>query len=218
MKLKILYQSEELVAVFKPSGLLVHRTKLDASESTFALQLVRNQVRRHVFPLHRLDKATSGVLVFATSAEAASKYGKLFQNGDIDKTYLAIVRGIPQQKEWRVDYSLDEKPSTTAFRLLHSIKIQEPVGKYQEAWYSMLEAKPQTGRLHQVRRHLKHCSHPIIGDVNYGKGVHNRYFADRFALKRLYLFCSRMRLHDVVIEAPMDADFQNIIQEFGWTK
>jgi tRNA pseudouridine65 synthase len=177
--LAVLYQDAHLIAAAKPARLAVHRGA--ARDRTFALQIVRNQIGRHVHAVHRLDRATSGVLLFALSPEAARRMQERFAAGAVEKRYLALVRGIPPE-EGVIDHPIprDEGgprvPAVTAFRRLATFER-----------YALVEAGPRTGRRHQIRRHFKHISHPLIGDVRYGKGEHNRLFRERFGLCRLAL-------------------------------
>jgi tRNA pseudouridine65 synthase len=185
--LKLLYSGMDYVAIDKPSGLSVHR---GPGDRIVAMTLLRDQLGRWVYPIHRLDRATSGVLLFALSSETASKFSRLFAEGQVAKTYLAICRGVlPEQG--RIDHPVpgDEDgarvPAVTNYRKL-----------WDNGKYSLLEARPETGRYHQIRRHLKHLSHPLIGDVRYGKGEHNRFFREHYQLSRLALHASRLRFVD----------------------
>ena len=177
--LPLLYADDRLIAVAKPSGLPVHRGA--ARERIVALTLARDRIGRHVFPVHRLDRATSGVLLFALDPEAARRLQEQFEAGAVRKRYLALVRGITPP-EGVIDHPIprDEDgprvPAVTGYRRLATFER-----------YSLVEALPRTGRRHQIRRHLKHVSHPLIGDVRYGKGEHNRLFRERFGLHRLAL-------------------------------
>ena len=177
--LPLLYRDDRLIAVAKPAGLAVHRGA--AADRVVALTLARDRVGRHVFPVHRLDRATSGILLFALDPDAARHLQRQFEDGTVGKRYLALVRGITPP-EGVIDHPIprDEDgprvPAVTAFRRLATFER-----------YSLVEARPATGRRHQIRRHLKHLSHPLIGDVRYGKGEHNRLFRERFGLHRLAL-------------------------------
>ncbi len=236
-RLDILFRDEHFVAVNKPAGLLVHRSDLDRHETEFALQMVRDQVACHVYPVHRLDRPTSGVLLFALSPEAARRAGEAFESDTVSKTYLAVVRGGTEEEAF-IDYplqelperfeakskneNLDAKEAVTAFRRLAMVELPFAVGKFPTVRYSLLEVRPRTGRRHQIRRHLKHVFHPIIGDTTYGEGRHNRLF-------RYELGCSRMLLHaaelilphpwsgeTATISAPLDEEFAELIHRFGW--
>ncbi|MDD2336301.1 MAG: tRNA pseudouridine(65) synthase TruC [Geobacteraceae bacterium] len=236
-RLDILFHDEHFVAVNKPAGLLVHRSDLDRHETEFALQMVRGQVGRHVYPVHRLDRPTSGVLLFALSPEAARRAGDAFDSDMVRKTYLAVVRGIAEE-DAVIDYPLQELPeryavksekkyidpkeAVTTFRRLAEVELPLPLGKFPTVRYSFLEVRPRSGRRHQIRRHLKHVFHPIIGDTTYGEGRHNRLFRDELGCSRMLLHAAELSFphpwsgENVTINAPLDEVFAEIIQRFGW--
>jgi tRNA pseudouridine65 synthase len=199
------------VAVSKPAGLAVHRGL--SRDPVHALELVRDTVGAYVYPVHRLDRGTSGVLVFALSADAARSVGTALQGGTVRKRYLALVRGAPPDHA-RVEHPLsqeeDGKPPQPACTELRAL------ARYGR--YALVEALPETGRTHQIRRHLKHLSCPIIGDVRYGKGDHNRWFRTEYGFHRLALHASTMTLDDpatnerVTIEAPLPPAFASMLE------
>ena len=210
--LTILFRDESLIAVDKPAGLAVHRGW--ARERDVAMVRVRDQIGAHVFPVHRLDRATSGVLLFALTAEMAARVCESFATGKIEKTYLALVRGVPPE-EILVDHPLPPGEDAHAPKVFAQTMVfrREVFGRY-----SLVEARPLTGRLHQVRRHLKHLSCPLIGDVNYGKGEHNRLFRERHGLHRLFLHATRLQLPHpalgggLAIVSPLPADLAAVLQ------
>jgi tRNA pseudouridine65 synthase len=179
--LRLLYRDEHVVVVDKPAGLAVHRGW--APERDVAMVRVRDALGLRVYPVHRLDRGTSGVLVLALSPEAAAAMAESFAKGLVHKCYLALVRGVPAESSV-IDHPLPPGEDRAAARVpaRTAISRREVFGRY-----SLVEARPETGRLHQVRRHLKHIACPIIGDVNYGKGEHNRLFRERFGLHRMFL-------------------------------
>ena len=225
------------MAIHKPTGLLVHRTVLDKHESRFAVQLLRDQVGRQVWPTHRLDRGTSGVLLFALDKETAARVGKQFEAGTVSKRYLAIVRGYPPECG-TIDHALSREideaergtPSLSAvpqaarthFRRLGTVELPIPVDRYPASRYSLVELQPLTGRRHQLRRHLKHLSHPIIGDATYGKGNHNRAFASRFSSHRLLLASVELGIthpqtgQPLRLRAPPADDFVSVCRQLGW--
>lgn len=229
--LEVLYQDEKLIAINKPSGLLVHRSMIDRHETRFAMQILRDQVGKHVYPVHRLDKPTSGVLLFAFDSEAARLMTTLFTEGEVSKTYIAVVRGYTIEQD-TIDYPLKEeldkiadkkadanKPAQSAvteYRRLATVELPHPVGRYQTARYSLIEVKPQTGRKHQIRRHMKHIFHPIVGDTSYGDGKHNEFFRREFNCFRLMLTASKLEfIHPYTrvplsLESKADEDFKRI--------
>lgn len=191
----LLYLDEHLVVVDKPSGLLVHRGWGDDAE--VAMTLVRDQLGQWVYPVHRLDRGTSGVLVLALSPEVARALSEQLEAHTVTKVYRALVRGAPPA-EVLVDHPVpkgEDGPRVPARTHVRTLLVH---GRY--AW---VEARPQTGRLHQIRRHLKHLSHPIIGDVNYGKGEHNRHFREVYGLHRLALHACTIGLVHPVTGAPL---------------
>jgi tRNA pseudouridine65 synthase len=235
--LPILYRDDRLVAIHKPAGLLVHRTVLDRHETRFAVQLLRDQIGRHVWPTHRLDRGTSGVLLFALDRDTAASVGRQFEAGTVRKRYLAVVRGFPPESGM-IDHALSREvddaertshavpplpqAARTRFRRLGTVELPIPVDRYPASRYSLLELEPLTGRRHQLRRHLKHISHPIIGDATYGKGNHNRGFTARFASHRLLLASVELCLAhpvsglDLRVHAVPADDFVDVCRRLGW--
>lgn len=204
--LRLLFQDDHLVAIDKPPGLLVHRTGLDAGETRFAMQMLRDQIGQPVWPVHRLDKGTSGVLLFALDALTARRLGDAFQTGEgIRKTYLAIVRGWPAD-EGLIDHPLrrmpddmrtgreEVQPAQTRFRTLARHELPVPHNGFASTRCALVELHPLTGRRHQIRRHLKHMAHPIIGDSTHGKGPLNRALAAWLGHHRLWLHATGLAL------------------------
>ncbi|HHS91768.1 MAG TPA: tRNA pseudouridine(65) synthase TruC, partial [Campylobacterales bacterium] len=205
--LEILYQDEYLIAVNKPSGLLVHKSPIDKRETEFALQMVRDQIGKYVYPVHRLDKPTSGVLVFALSTEVAKLLSEQFREHRLQKEYMAVVRGYTEL-EALIDYELkvildkkadkDRNPNKepqeakTYYERLATVELPYAVSRYPVARYSLVKLLPQTGRKHQLRRHMKHISHPIVGDTKYGRNEHNRLFREKFNSHRLLLHANKL--------------------------
>ena len=237
--LDILYRDEHIIAIDKPSGLLVHRSEIDRHETRFAIQILRDQIGQWVWAAHRLDRGTSGVLLFALSTEMASTLGKQFEAGTVEKKYLAVVRGHPPEsgeidhplsrqrddREWKGDRSSDEAQSAlTRYRRLACIELPVEVDRYPSSRYALVEAEPLTGRRHQIRRHLKHVAHPIIGDATHGTGIHNRFFAEAFACPRMLLACTSLTFDHpasgerVQIKAPVSGSFAATLAQLGWSE
>lgn len=235
--LPILYQDDHLVVIHKPAGLLVHRSELDRRETRFAVQLLRDQLGRRVYPAHRLDRGTSGVLVFALDKETGQALSRQFENQTVGKDYLAVVRGYPEEagiidhalsrqpdpmEHVHPDALLAPQPALTRYRRLATVELPVAVDTYATSRYALLHLMPETGRRHQLRRHLKHLAHPIIGDATYGKGRHNRMVAERYACPRLLLACVAMSLHHPLtgqaleLVAPVDGAFADLIRRWGW--
>jgi len=232
--LPILYRDDHLVAVRKPPGLLVHRTALARGESRFALQLLRDQLGRHVYPVHRLDRPTSGVLLFALDSDTARELGEAFAAHRVHKRYLAVVRGVGPERD-RLDGPLREEdgarpkaempaqPALTEVRRLDGVELPVSVDRYPTTRYSLMEARPLTGRRHQIRRHLSRRGYPIIGDAKHGKGVHNRFFRERLDCPRLLL--AAVELHvwhpraaaTLCLRGALEPDMQRLFARFGWS-
>ncbi|WP_020558101.1 tRNA pseudouridine(65) synthase TruC [Thiofilum flexile] len=216
--LEVIYQDDYVIAINKPEGLLVHRSPIDKHETRFALQLLRDQIGQKVYPVHRLDKPTSGVLLFALSSDIARKLTEQFTQGNISKQYLAIVRGhcaphgvidypLQEQLDRLADALADpNKPAQEAITHYHTLAQTElpfAVGRYATARYSLVALKPLTGRKHQLRRHMKHIFHPILGDTTHGDGKHNQFIRQEFACQRLLLHAARLTLIHPYTEQPL---------------
>ncbi|WP_304542766.1 tRNA pseudouridine(65) synthase TruC [Sulfurimonas microaerophilic] len=235
--LEILYQDEYLVAINKPSGLLVHKSMIDRHEIYYAMKMLRDQIGQWVYPIHRLDKPTSGVLLFALDKESARLLNEQFRERSPQKTYIAVVRGYLE--DGVIDYPLKEKldkiadkdakedkeaqDALTHYKVLDQIELQATVGKYDTVRYSLVELSPKTGRKHQLRRHMKHISHHILGDTKYGRGEHNKFIRKEYNVHRLLLHCTRLEfLHpynnrELVIDAEFDTTFQELFKKFNWS-
>lgn len=231
----ILYKDEYCIAINKPSGWLVHRSWLDKNEKVVVMQTLRDQIGQHVFPVHRLDRPTSGVLLFALSSEVAKLLAQQFAERQPQKTYHAIVRGLVPEAGV-IDYPLVEeldkiadkftnknKPAQDAISQywpISSVEIPIAVGKYATARYSFIELMPHTGRKHQLRRHMKHIFHPIIGDSKHGDLHQNRAFTQYFGHKRLMLHASTLTFihpinkETITIRAELDPDWITLLSSF----
>jgi tRNA pseudouridine65 synthase len=205
---KVLYQNEQIVAVDKPAGMLVHRTRQSGSR-IYALQTLREQLGRRVYPIHRLDRAASGVLLFGLSSEAARAACKQFEDRKVEKIYWAVVRGYTD-----LEGVIDYRSAVTRYRRLKTIELPVAMGKHATSRYSLVEVMPETGRTHQIRKHFCHIFHPLIGDTTYGEGRHNRLFRERFGVKRLLLWARRLTLDGVCIESEPDAEWKRVLDVF----
>lgn len=233
MELNIIYRDEHYIAINKPSGLLVHRSPIDRHETRFVVQMLRDQIGQHVYPVHRLDKPTSGVLIFGLSRDAAARLQPLFRNSQVEKTYLALVRGYTPE-ELFIDHPVkavkdkkaigrvtDAKPAQTRLRTLACYEIDAGIEKYPQSRYSLVQLQPLTGRRHQLRYHMKHISHPIIGDAKYGRGAHNRYFQQHFSCHRLLLAAVSLRFQHpfsgehIHIQASPGTGFLNVLEQLA---
>jgi tRNA pseudouridine65 synthase len=224
--IEVLYQDDALLAVSKPPGILVHPTPISTDRITLLDQL-RQEISVPLFPVHRLDRATSGVLIFALTSHVAASLCKQFAERTIQKTYQAIARGYTPLSE-TIDYALQEDPDTpflpalTHYQRLHTVELPYSVGRYPTARYSLIELAPVTGRYHQIRRHMAHVRHPVIGDTAHGDGRHNRFFREQFGIQRLLLHATSLSLRHPILDstitfkAPLPSDFQVLITRFGW--
>ena len=235
--INILYQDEYLVAIDKPSGLLVHRSEIDKRETLLAIQLTRDQIGRRVYPIHRLDRPTSGVLLFALSSEVARLMSLQLQAGQVQKTYQAVVRGYAPEM-LKIDYELKEiidkksdklankdkppQPAVTHLKRLATAELPFATGRYDKSRYSLVELTPVTGRKHQLRRHMAHIRHPIIGDTNHGDGKQNASARTHLNLDRLALvakslaFTHPINHQPMSIQASLDEPLRHLYQECQW--
>lgn len=234
--LSIIYQDQYIVAVDKPSGMLVHRSFLDKHETVFVMQTLRDQLGQHVFPVHRLDRPTSGVLLFALSSEVAHLLCKQQEQQLWRKYYLAVVRGfvaggaeldypLKEQLDDIADkFSRDDKPAQqaiTRYQPLAQVELPIPVSKYPAARYSLVALQPLTGRKHQLRRHLAHLRHPIVGDTSHGDGKHNALFKNHFNCSRLLLLAKQLQLPHPLTGEPLCLtaglnELETLFTQFGW--
>ncbi len=239
MNLEIIYQDDLLVAIHKPAGMLVHRSEIDRHETIFAQQLLRKQLNnKRVYLLHRLDKPTSGVLLFALNPDIARQLSIAMAEHQFEKTYLAIARGYtepngvidyPLEKLWdKMTDQLAKKnpppqPAITQYERLGTVDLPFQVAKNPTTRYSLVKLTPLTGRTRQIRRHMKHIFHPIVGDTTHGDGKHNVFFRQQFDCHRLLLHASTLTfIHPVseeklTITAPLDETFQRIVTELNFT-
>ena len=213
----VLYQDDYIVAMDKPPGLLVHRSPIDKRETEFAVQKLRDAVGKHVFPVHRLDRPTSGVLLFAFDGQTASQLGQAMMGKSIIKGYQALTRGWVQGSGL-IDYALTFKRdkfadahrvqevapqhAVTEYSVTKKYSLPFAVGRYESARYSLVSLRPFTGRKHQLRRHLVHLRNPILGDTTHGDGTQNKFIRDRFGFNQLALTCTLMQfIHPITGES-----------------
>jgi len=235
--LDILYQDSWLVAVNKPAGMLVHKSDMDKYELVNAQQLLRKQLGQRIYLLHRLDKPTSGVLLFALTRDIARSMSRAMEEQQTRKTYLAVVRGYtdeagvidyPLEKMWdkmtdrRAARQAPPQPAITQYRRLATVELPFQVAKHPTTRYSLLEVAPLTGRNRQIRRHMKHIFHHMIGDTTHGDGKHNAFFRQQYGCYRLLLHAHRLAfIHPVTqqelcITAPLDEAFSQVISQLGF--
>ncbi|WP_313264846.1 pseudouridine synthase [Sphingobacterium sp.] len=222
MPLEILYEDDSIVAINKPHGLLVHRSSIARDASEFALQLLRDQLGKTVYPAHRLDRKTGGILLFSLNKETDQYLQKSFQEREIDKKYLALLRGFAPT-EGLIDYPLKRDDGTTqeaqtSFRLLAQSELDIPFGKFPTSRYSLVEANPITGRMHQLRRHFAHIFHPIIGDRPHGCNKQNKFWKETYQMDTMLLHASELTFkhplsgEDVHLKAALQPDFIRVLE------
>lgn len=224
MTFPILFSDEHFVAIIKPPGLLMHRTRI-SEDTVFVVQLLRDQLGQRVYPVHRLDRATSGVLIFGKNAEAAGRLGEQVMDKSVDKKYLVVVRGWTPESG-TIDYALDDPDSgrgrldaVTHFTRLGTSEIEAPIGlRYKTARFSLVEAQLETGRRHQIRKHFAHLNYPVIGDKRHGDVKQNTYFREVFAMKRMLLHATELAFQhpytgeQIFIQAPVDEEFTRALE------
>lgn len=224
--LEILFQDENLVLINKPPGLLVHRSPIARDVEEFAVQTLRNQLERHVYPAHRLDRKTSGVLLFALNTETLKGLQQQFENKTVEKSYLAIVRGFLPD-EGTVDYALHRddgklQDAVTHYKCLQRCELDVPFGKHATSRYSLAEVNPETGRMHQIRKHFAHILHPIIGDRPHGCNKQNKLFKDKWEMTEMMLLAKSLTFthpdtsQRLTITASASAEFQRMLDLMGF--
>lgn len=225
--LPVLYSDDTLAVVDKPAGLMVHDSALARGETDFAAHRLREQFGRPIFLVHRLDRATSGCLLLAFDRETASALGRTLMSGEVAKDYWAVCRGWPAEREFLIDHPLDggpgkphKKPAQTAFEVLATCELPLPSAGFDTSRYAWLRATPLTGRFRQIRRHLKHRFHHLVGDSSHGDGRHNRHFRmlgiHRMLLHARWLAFAHPHTGDPIEAlATPDAEFAKALALFG---
>lgn len=228
LRLDFLHVDDDLLAVNKPAALAVHRSRLVGADDDYLMDRLRLQVEGPLHAVHRLDRATSGVLLVARTAVAAAELGRQLMARSVSKTYLAVVRGWPAE-QGEIDYPLsgsslqgEAKPALTRWRRLATIEVPIAQGRYDQQRYALLEISPETGRYRQIRRHFHHVSHHLLGDTSHGRGDHNRLIRQHYGVHRLMLHAWRIGVRHpssgepLRLEAPLDAAWQRLLGAFGW--
>lgn len=235
--LEIIYEDEYLIAVNKPAGLLVHPSWLTPKGTENVASMLKNYLKGTVHTVHRLDRATSGVLLCAKDRETAKIISEDFANHNLTKTYVCVVRGFAPE-EGIIDHPLKYQPdkkaeplmdenkpaqeAVTHFKRLATVELDIAVGKWPKSRYSLMQVTPQTGRKHQIRRHFKHILCPLIGDTNYGEGRHNRLFRENFNSHRLLLMATTLEIQHPVtaqtllLRGEMSSQVVELFQQLGW--
>jgi len=223
--LELLYFDGSLVAINKPPGLLVHRSNIAADVKEFAVQLLRDQLGQHVFPVHRIDRKTSGVLLFALDQETNQAMNLQFDKGEVGKKYRAIVRGYTPDQE-TIDYPLRKENGTpqeaiTHYRTLARTEVPVELGKHSTQRYSLVEIETETGRRHQIRKHFAHVFHPIIGDRPHGCNKQNKLFKEKWDMEQMMLHALSITFRHPVqgslvsVSAPYPPEFTRVLALLG---
>jgi tRNA pseudouridine65 synthase len=224
--LEIVYQDEHLIAINKPHGLLVHRSVIANDAKEFALQMLRDQIGRRVSPVHRLDRKTGGLLLFAFEKDVEGLLHQQFREGHVIKKYLAVLRGYaPDQMD--IDYPLVKENGAiqdafTSFITLQRAELDIPLGKHPTSRYSLVEAAPTTGRMHQLRKHFAHIFYPIIGDRKHGCNKQNRFFKETWGMTTMLLHASELQFkhpvsqEDIHLKAPLQEEFKRVMALMNW--
>ncbi len=227
LMLEIVYEDEYFVAINKPHGLLVHRTRIAEEKKEFAIQKLRDQIKQHVFLIHRLDRPTSGILLFAKSSEYAKEMSLLFEQRAIEKEYLAVVRGytpptgIIQHSLKKEGHGIEQE-AETHYETLGQIEIPIFVSRYPTSRYSLVKVSPKTGRMHQIRRHFAKERFYLIGDIKHGECKQNKMFREQLECSKMLLHASSLLFihpytqEKIKIQAKISHDFEAICRRFNW--
>ncbi|MCM8530864.1 MAG: pseudouridine synthase [Lentisphaeraceae bacterium] len=224
--LPVLFEDENYLVIDKPPELLVHRSSISRDKIS-VVQILKEQLDvDYIHPIHRIDRATSGVLFLSKNTEATKSATELFMNHKIQKTYFAILRGWPAEESGTIDKALKNdkgvvQEAISHYKLIHQVELPVQINKFPTTRYSLVRFQPKTGRQHQIRRHAKHLTGPIIGDTKFGKKDHNTYFSENLNSKNLLLFAAQLKLElypeqEVTFKAPLAASFVNICEKFSW--
>ncbi|MFW1676394.1 tRNA pseudouridine(65) synthase TruC [Pontibacter sp. JAM-7] len=237
LNVEILYEDEHLIALNKPAGLLVHPSWLAPRGTPNLASILKQYWSASPYTVHRLDRPTSGVILFAKHKAVAQALNLTFAEHRIEKTYLCVCRGyvsasgtidypLQEEKDKIADkFMADDKPpqdAITDYRCLAQVELPLAVGRYATARYSLVQVKPKTGRKHQIRRHMKHIFHPIAGDTKHGDNKHNTVLRQHYALNRLLLMATELRFthpvteEELLLTAGVDADTDRLLTAFGW--
>jgi tRNA pseudouridine65 synthase len=230
MSLDIIFEDQFIICVNKPNNMVVHHAyhSRNVADETCLLQLIQAEKGIKVYPIHRLDRKTSGIILLAKETTNVSKFQELFTNNEIEKTYYGVVRGFsPESKiidspvKGR-DASI-HKDALTYLKTLEQIVLEIPVKPYDSSRYSLVELKPKTGRMHQLRVHTSKISHPLIGDIKYGDKNHDLMFEENFGWKNMFLHAGHLKFKHpfseevLILKANFPKDWISLFEEFTWT-
>lgn len=229
MSLQIVFEDDYLICVHKPNNMLVHhaRHSRNVSDEVSLLQLIEEEKGLKVYPIHRLDRKTSGIILLAKETQFISKFQDLFTADEIQKTYYGVVRGFsPDTKV--IDSPVKgrdanvHKEALTHLKTLEQVLLDIPVKPYDSSRYSLVELSPKTGRMHQLRVHSNKISHPLIGDTKYGDKNHDMMFDEKFGWKNMFLHAGKLEFkhpftsEELTLKAPFPKDWITLFAEFKW--
>ena len=228
--MEILFEDEYIVVINKPNNFIIHESHYSRNIREITLiQFLTNQLGYSVYPAHRLDRKTSGVIIFLKDKQYVQQFQELFTNKEITKTYFAIVRGFsPATGIIDTPVKNDDtgiyKEALTHYQSITNIELNIPVTPYAKSRYSLIQLNPQTGRMHQLRKHMSKINHPIVGDYKYGDRFHNRMFETEFDCIYMFLHAYRLEfthpisLQKMDIKAAYPSDWQKVFHKFNWKK
>ncbi|MDX6745934.1 pseudouridine synthase [Polaribacter sp. PL03] len=229
MSMQVVFEDEYLLCVSKPNNMLVHHAhhSRNVADETSLLQLIQEEKGIKAYPIHRLDRKTSGIILLAKDTSYVSKFQELFTNNEIEKTYYGVVRGFsPEAKT--IDSPVKgrdanvHKEALTYLKTLAQVTLDVPVKPYDSSRYSLVEMKPKTGRMHQLRVHTNKISHPLIGDAKYGDKNHDVMFDENFGWKNMFLHAGKLEFkhpfseEELVLKANFPEDWISLFKEFSW--
>jgi tRNA pseudouridine65 synthase len=230
MNLDIIFEDQFIICVNKPNNMVVHHAyhSRNVADEIALLQLIQAEKGIKVYPIHRLDRKTSGIILLAKETIHVSKFQELFTNNEIEKTYYGVVRGFsPESKT--IDSPVKgrdasiHKDALTYLKTLEQIVLEIPVKPYDSSRYSLVELKPKTGRMHQLRVHTSKISHPLIGDIKYGDKNHDLMFEENFGWKNMFLHAGHLKFKHpfseevLILKANFPKDWISLFEEFTWT-
>jgi tRNA pseudouridine65 synthase len=223
MKFPVLFEDDTLLAIHKPSGIHVHPSEFSRGEESVLDVLQAEFPGKWFAPVHRIDRATSGIVLYAKNPDAARALGEQFIRREVHKKYWCVVRGYLGESQIVTSGSIENDDyAETHYTSLAEVELPHSMGKHPTSRYSLLEARPVTGRRHQIRRHCSHISHPIIGDVRYGDGRHNALWRKEFGLNRLLLFALEISFSHpttnevILLTTRIEREVEEVFGRFGW--
>ena len=230
MNVNIVYEDDFILCVSKPNNMLVHHAhhSRNVADEDSLLQVLDQQFNAKFYPIHRLDRRTSGIILMAKETKHVAPFQKLFTENAIQKTYYGVVRGhAPETKI--IDSPVKgrdgkvHKDAETHLKTVHKVILEVPVKPYDTSRYSLVELQPKTGRLHQLRIHMNKISHPLIGDAKYGDKNHNVMYDENFGWNNLFLHAHTLKFthpflnKEFTLKAEFPKDWSDLFKKFEWS-